>query len=201
MRVALIHALRHSVAPVEDAFLRLWPEARRVNLLDDSLSADLAAAGALAPAITDAHHRARALRGRCRRARPAVHLLRLRSGDRRRRGRPRTAAGAAAERGDDRGRAGGGRHRRADRPARDLSAHARQHAGRVRRRRQRRPCTRRGRAGGARRRRRRGARPARGRGRRARARRLRRDRPRAVQPRPRRPGGRRLDRTEGAHHP
>ena len=52
MRVALIHALRHSVAPVEDAFLRLWPEARRVNLLDDSLSADLAAAGALAPAIT-----------------------------------------------------------------------------------------------------------------------------------------------------
>jgi hypothetical protein len=51
-RIALIHALRHSVAPVEAAFARLWPEARLANLLDDSLSADLAAAGALTPAMT-----------------------------------------------------------------------------------------------------------------------------------------------------
>jgi hypothetical protein len=42
VRVALIHALAHSVAPVADAFDRLWPQAQRMNLLDDSLSADLA---------------------------------------------------------------------------------------------------------------------------------------------------------------
>jgi hypothetical protein len=53
MRIALIHALRHSVAPVEAAFARLWPAARPANLLDDSLSADLAAAGALTPAMTE----------------------------------------------------------------------------------------------------------------------------------------------------
>jgi aspartate/glutamate racemase len=41
-RIALIHALAHSVAPVNQAFERDWPEARRMNLLDDSLSGDLA---------------------------------------------------------------------------------------------------------------------------------------------------------------
>ena len=44
-RIALIHALAHSVAPVNEAFERDWPEARRMNLLDDSLSADLAGRG------------------------------------------------------------------------------------------------------------------------------------------------------------
>lgn len=44
-RIALIHALAHSVAPINDAFARDWPEATRMNLLDDSLSADLAAGG------------------------------------------------------------------------------------------------------------------------------------------------------------
>ena len=43
MRIALIHALTHSIAPINDAFTQLWPEATRVNVLDDSLSADLAA--------------------------------------------------------------------------------------------------------------------------------------------------------------
>ena len=43
MRIALIHALTHSIAPINDAFVRMWPAATRVNLLDDSLSADLAA--------------------------------------------------------------------------------------------------------------------------------------------------------------
>ena len=43
MRIALIHALTHSIAPINDAFADMWPEATRVNLLDDSLSADLAA--------------------------------------------------------------------------------------------------------------------------------------------------------------
>lgn len=41
-RIALIHALAHSVAPINDAMQRAWPEAVRMNLLDDSLSADLA---------------------------------------------------------------------------------------------------------------------------------------------------------------
>jgi hypothetical protein len=41
LRIALIHALRHSPQPVEAAFQRLWPKARLMNLLDDSLSADL----------------------------------------------------------------------------------------------------------------------------------------------------------------
>ena len=41
-RIALIHALAHSVAPINQALARDWPEAVRMNLLDDSLSADLA---------------------------------------------------------------------------------------------------------------------------------------------------------------
>lgn len=41
-RVALIHALGHSPAPVNAAFERDWPQCVRMNLLDDSLSADLA---------------------------------------------------------------------------------------------------------------------------------------------------------------
>lgn len=45
-RLALVHALAHSVAPINDALVRDWPEARRMNLLDDSLSADLAASPA-----------------------------------------------------------------------------------------------------------------------------------------------------------
>jgi hypothetical protein len=53
MRIALIHALKHSIAPVEDAFARLWPAARLANLLDDSLSADLARDGVLTPAMTE----------------------------------------------------------------------------------------------------------------------------------------------------
>jgi hypothetical protein len=52
MRIALIHALRHSPPPVEEAFSRLWPEARLMNLLDDSLSADLMRDGKLTDAMT-----------------------------------------------------------------------------------------------------------------------------------------------------
>ena len=44
-RIALIHALSHSVASINEAFARDWPEAVRMNLLDDSLSADLAREG------------------------------------------------------------------------------------------------------------------------------------------------------------
>ncbi|QHE76822.1 aspartate/glutamate racemase family protein [Hydrogenophaga sp. PBL-H3] len=46
MRIALIHALAHSVAPINEELERRWPEALRMNLLDDSLSADLARNGA-----------------------------------------------------------------------------------------------------------------------------------------------------------
>ncbi len=52
MRIALIHALRHSPPPIEAAFARLWPEATLMNLLDDSLSADLAREGSLTPRMT-----------------------------------------------------------------------------------------------------------------------------------------------------
>ncbi|MES2712229.1 MAG: aspartate/glutamate racemase family protein [Pseudomonadota bacterium] len=52
MRIALIHALRHSPAAIGEAFARLWPEPILMNLLDDSLSADLAREGALTPAMT-----------------------------------------------------------------------------------------------------------------------------------------------------
>ena len=44
-RIALIHALPHSVQPINSAFARDWPEASRMNLLDDSLSTDLATNG------------------------------------------------------------------------------------------------------------------------------------------------------------
>nr|WP_323783114.1 aspartate/glutamate racemase family protein [Amylibacter sp.] len=50
-RIALIHALEESVAPIRDAFARLWPEARGADLLDASLSADLLAAGRLDDAM------------------------------------------------------------------------------------------------------------------------------------------------------
>ncbi|MDE2379701.1 aspartate/glutamate racemase family protein [Bradyrhizobium sp.] len=51
-RIALIHALKHSIAPIEAAFAQGWPEARLMNLLDDSLSADLARDGKLTDAMT-----------------------------------------------------------------------------------------------------------------------------------------------------
>jgi hypothetical protein len=53
MRIALIHALKHSIAPIEASFARLWPEVLLMNLLDDSLSADLAREGRLTDAMTE----------------------------------------------------------------------------------------------------------------------------------------------------
>ena len=44
-RIALIHALAQSVPPINEAFARLWPEPTLMNLLDDSLSADVARTG------------------------------------------------------------------------------------------------------------------------------------------------------------
>ena len=51
MRIALIHALRYSPPPIEAAFARLWPQAELANLLDDSLSSDLARTGRLDEAM------------------------------------------------------------------------------------------------------------------------------------------------------
>jgi aspartate/glutamate racemase len=52
MRIALIHAVRVAMQPVEDAFRRHWPDAERVNLLDDALSVDRDRAGALTPQLS-----------------------------------------------------------------------------------------------------------------------------------------------------
>jgi Asp/Glu/hydantoin racemase len=52
MRIALVHALKHSIAPIEASFAQAWPDARLMNLLDDSLSADLARDGQLSEAMT-----------------------------------------------------------------------------------------------------------------------------------------------------
>jgi Asp/Glu/hydantoin racemase len=53
MRIALVHALKHSIVPIEASFAQLWPEAKLMNLLDDSLSADLARDGKLTDAMTE----------------------------------------------------------------------------------------------------------------------------------------------------
>jgi Asp/Glu/Hydantoin racemase len=52
MRIALIHALRHSPPPIEEAFHRLWRQATLMNLLDDSLSADLERDGHITERMT-----------------------------------------------------------------------------------------------------------------------------------------------------
>src|SRR6202166_4160386 len=53
MRITLIHALKHSIVPIESSFARLWPDATLMNLVDDSLSAELARDGQLTSAMTD----------------------------------------------------------------------------------------------------------------------------------------------------
>lgn len=50
-RIALIHATVQAMAPIESAFARHWPQARCMNLLDDSLPADLEHEGELTPAL------------------------------------------------------------------------------------------------------------------------------------------------------
>ncbi|MCQ9426824.1 aspartate/glutamate racemase family protein [Pseudomonas sp. LJDD11] len=44
-RIFLIHATSVAIEPINQAFARLWPEAQLANLLEDSLSQDLANAG------------------------------------------------------------------------------------------------------------------------------------------------------------
>jgi Asp/Glu/hydantoin racemase len=52
VRIALVHAVKVAIAPVEEAFRRHWPEAELSNLLDDSLSRDRARQGALTPDLS-----------------------------------------------------------------------------------------------------------------------------------------------------
>lgn len=56
-RIALIHATPVAVAPIADAFQRLWPDAETANLLDDSLSTDLSRTGRLDGAMTERFRR------------------------------------------------------------------------------------------------------------------------------------------------
>lgn len=51
-RIALVHAVKVAIAPVEEALRRHWPEAELINLLDDSLSRDRNREGALTPQLT-----------------------------------------------------------------------------------------------------------------------------------------------------
>ena len=52
-RIALIHATPVAIEPICEAFASSWPQARITNLLDDSLSADLAAEGKLTGQMVD----------------------------------------------------------------------------------------------------------------------------------------------------
>jgi len=56
-RIALIHALVHSLVPINEALARDWPQASRMNLMDDSLSVDLAAGGGLDAAMHERFQR------------------------------------------------------------------------------------------------------------------------------------------------
>ena len=51
MRIALIHAVTVAMAPVHDAFARLWPEAECADLLDTALAVDRERDGELTPAM------------------------------------------------------------------------------------------------------------------------------------------------------
>lgn len=51
-RIALIHAVEVAVGPISIAFQDIWPEAERLNLLEDALSPDRAAEGELSDRMT-----------------------------------------------------------------------------------------------------------------------------------------------------
>jgi Asp/Glu/hydantoin racemase len=53
IRIALIHAVTVAMAPVHDAFRRLWPEAECVDILDTSLSRDRERDGRLTEAMVE----------------------------------------------------------------------------------------------------------------------------------------------------
>src|SRR5947207_3184929 len=51
VRIALIHAVTVAMAPVHEAFARLWPAAECADLLDTALSVDRERDGELTPAM------------------------------------------------------------------------------------------------------------------------------------------------------
>jgi Asp/Glu/hydantoin racemase len=52
-RVFLVHPTPLAMAPIDQAFKTLWPQAQTLNVLDESLYADIPQDGTLAPAIYD----------------------------------------------------------------------------------------------------------------------------------------------------
>jgi aspartate/glutamate racemase len=52
-RIALIHATPVAIEPIKEALAAAWPEAEAINILEDSLSPDLAAAGELTEGLTE----------------------------------------------------------------------------------------------------------------------------------------------------
>src|SRR4051812_96562 len=50
-RIFLLHPTPLAMPPVDEAFKRLWPQAQVLNVLDESLYADIPQDGTLAPAI------------------------------------------------------------------------------------------------------------------------------------------------------
>lgn len=52
-RIALVHAMPIAIEPVAHVFRELWPQARVTHLLDDSLPADLTAAGRITPGMIE----------------------------------------------------------------------------------------------------------------------------------------------------
>lgn len=52
-RIALIHATPLAIEPVNASFQKLWPQAKLQNILDDSLSRDLAADGHLTASMIE----------------------------------------------------------------------------------------------------------------------------------------------------
>ena len=51
-RIALIHAVAVAMAPIEQAFRKLWPRVERMNLFDDALSVDRAKQPELSEQLT-----------------------------------------------------------------------------------------------------------------------------------------------------
>ena len=52
-RVFLVHPTPLAMAPIDEAFKTLWPQAQTINVLDESLYTDIPLDGTLAPAIYD----------------------------------------------------------------------------------------------------------------------------------------------------
>lgn len=52
-RIALIHATRLAIDPIEAAARELWPEAETISILEEGLAADRARSKALTPALAD----------------------------------------------------------------------------------------------------------------------------------------------------